>query len=113
MTTQIEISGIANSSKTQQQNIVMPNEQRPTHVPILVPVSIALKIKSRLSQSDFSSVDEYASAVLESLLKELDKDSESTDGKAQERESTNAETDVFSPQDQEDIEERLRGLGYM
>ena len=94
-------------------------------VPILVPEYITNKIKSRLPQSDFASVEDYASAVLASVLAELEKNG--TDGQEKPEEEggrveskvvddgakNTAETEVFSQEDQENIEDRLRGLGYM
>lgn len=115
MTAQIEVSSNnIVASKIQETPSVELTVLKRDMVAIHVPESIALRIGARLVQSEFTSVDEYASAVLETMLTELEKDSPGASAdKTQERGSENASVDVFSKQDQEDIEDRLRGLGYM
>jgi hypothetical protein len=65
------------------------------------------KIERRLvKSSEFSSVDAYAEYVLEQVLDDVERqDREEQEAKKQE--------DVFSKEDQEDIEQRLRDLGYL
>lgn len=104
------------TSSIEQTPPVETNAIEQEMVAIRVPGSIAQRIRVRLAQSEFASVDEYASAVLDSILNELEKDTSvmaTSADKALERGSENAGVDVFSKQDQEDIEDRLRGLGYM
>jgi hypothetical protein len=59
------------------------------------------RIQRRLSQTDFKSVDEYIAYVLDNVLKELEESS------APQKEK------VFSKEEEEGVEDRLRNLGYM
>jgi hypothetical protein len=65
------------------------------------------KIERRLlKSSEFNSVDAYAEYVLDQVLDDVERqDREEQEAKKQE--------DVFSKEDQEDIEQRLRDLGYL
>jgi Arc/MetJ-type ribon-helix-helix transcriptional regulator len=63
--------------------------------------SLAERIKRRLKNSDFTSLDEYVSYILNQILDELE---------GQSQKSTDR---VFSKEEQESVEERLRSLGYM
>lgn len=64
--------------------------------------SLIDRIQKRLSQTDFKTVDEYIAYVLDNVLKELE-------------ESQNAQRNdkVFSKEEEEGVEDRLRNLGYM
>jgi hypothetical protein len=117
MTIQVEQTGdrLA-ASAIQQTSALEAPILKQSLVPIHVPEAIALRIKSRLIQTEFTTVDEYASAVLDSVLAELEKDSASIptyEDKGSQWSNESEKANVFSKQDQEDIEERLRGLGYM
>jgi len=81
--------------------------------PILVPTTIEKRIKARLPNTDFQSVNDYASYVLDQVLHKL----ESEDAKYAEQQPESAPetepTPGFSQKDQEDVEQRLRDLGYL
>ena len=69
-------------------------------VTVRISKAVADRIQQRLGQTDFTSVDDYISYVLDNVLSELEGQ---TQGKA----------NVFSKEDQDAVEERLRNLGYM
>lgn len=69
---------------------------------VKIPSGLASRISARLPKSDFQSVDDYVSYVVEQVLNELEK------GSTQQKADT-----VFSKEDQENVEQRLRDLGYM
>ncbi len=63
-------------------------------VEIKIPKSLYDKIKDEVSKSnDFKSVEEYVIFVLESALEETE--------------------EVYSPEEEEKVKERLRALGYL
>ncbi|MHC1605635.1 MAG: CopG family transcriptional regulator [Candidatus Methanofastidiosia archaeon] len=64
---------------------------------IKVPMKLIEKIKERIKETEFKSVDEYASFVLEEVLKSLEEESE----------------EVFSEEDEEKVKDRLKALGYL
>jgi hypothetical protein len=64
--------------------------------------SLIDRIQKRLSQTDFKTVDEYISYVLDNVLKELEESQAPQKGEK-----------VFSKEEEEGVEERLRNLGYM
>jgi Arc/MetJ-type ribon-helix-helix transcriptional regulator len=66
---------------------------------IQIPKVLAERIQRRLSSTDFSSVDDYITYVLEQVLHDLE------DQKNEEK--------IFSKEDQENVERRLRDLGYI
>lgn len=74
----------------------MSTEKMTVHIPS----SLVERIQNRLAQTDFRNVDDYAAYILESVLNELE-----GNGKKKQ--------DVFSKEDQEAVEDRLRNLGYM
>ncbi len=73
---------------------------------IRVSKQITDRIERRLRKSEFATVDAYAAYILEEVLNELE-DDETVSSKE------TSEKEVFSKEDQEDVEQRLRDLGYM
>jgi Arc/MetJ-type ribon-helix-helix transcriptional regulator len=73
-------------------------------VSISLPRSLGERIEARLSKSNFASKDEYVSYVLDQVLSEL----EELDAV-----STKVDENVFSKEEQEEVEKRLADLGYM
>ena len=69
-----------------------------------IPGQLAARITRRLVNSDFKSLDEYVSFVLDQVLTELEGNQPAS--------AKTAET-VFSKEDQALVEQRLRDLGYM
>ncbi len=90
---------------------------------VLIPKATAERIRKRLPKSDFKTVDEYVSYVMEQVLDDIEKrEKEEEEGKAkknlnrwnrkedeEEREASN----VFSKEDEENVEQRLKDLGYL
>jgi Arc/MetJ-type ribon-helix-helix transcriptional regulator len=91
---------------------------------VLIPKATAERIRKRLPKSDFKTVDEYVSYVMEQVLDDIEKreKEEEEEGKAkkklnrwnrkedeEEREASN----VFSKEDEENVEQRLKDLGYL
>ncbi len=68
---------------------------------IHLPRELADRIRRRLKESDFKSVDDYVAYVLGQIMDEIEG---STVSKSEE---------VFSKKEQGDVEEHLRSLGYM
>ena len=65
---------------------------------IKIPKELISKIEGCLKDAGFESVDEYATFVLEEVIKSVDED----------------ETEeVFSEEDEEKVKERLKALGYL
>jgi len=68
---------------------------------VLIPRAMAVRIEARLLKSDFKSVDEYVSYVIEQVLIDV------------ENEDSVAPDTLFSKEDQENVKQRLRDLGYL
>jgi hypothetical protein len=67
---------------------------------------ISDRIQERLSKgSEFSSVDAYAEFVLEQVLDQIENEDKAA--------IQSKPAEVFSKEDQEDVEQRLRDLGYL
>jgi len=65
------------------------------YVSVKIPKKLYEKIKQQVSQSkEFSSVEEYIKFVLETALEEM-------------------EEEVYTPEEEEKIKERLKALGYL
>jgi len=64
---------------------------------INIPTDLIKKIEERVKETEFESVDEYATFVLEEVVK----DEEEEIG------------EVFSEEDEEKVKERLKALGYL
>ena len=65
---------------------------------VLLTAKLYGQIEERVKATDFSSVDEYVTFVLEEILKE---DEEQEKG------------ETFSKEDEEEVRQRLKGLGYL
>jgi uncharacterized protein Smg (DUF494 family) len=76
---------------------------------IRLPRQIIERIERRLRNSEFQTVEDYAAFVLDQVLSELEEDG-SVSGSSG---SQTKQVDVFSKEDQEDVEQRLRDLGYI
>ncbi len=70
---------------------------------VQIPKTLADRIQQRLSKTDFKTVDDYVSYVVEQVLVEL----EGSEVKEVGRDN------AFSKEDQESVEQRLRDLGYL
>ncbi|SDF26792.1 hypothetical protein SAMN04488067_10339 [Halorubrum xinjiangense] len=80
----------------------------PTNAQVRVPVGLRQKIESRLGETEFDSVDEYAAFVLTAVLREIDErdDGDPRDG--------DAPADVGDDSvDGEAVQDRLESLGYL
>ena len=64
---------------------------------IKIPTDLIKKIEERVKETEFESVDEYVTFVLEEVVKEDDEEIE----------------EVFSEEDEDKVKERLRALGYL
>ncbi len=64
---------------------------------VFLPTELYSRIEGRAKATGFGSVDEYATFVLEEVLKE--------EGEEEER--------AFSKEDEEEVKKRLRALGYV
>ena len=64
---------------------------------IKIPTDLIKKIEERVKETEFESVDEYTTFVLEEVVKEDDEEIE----------------EVFSEEDEVKVKERLRALGYL
>jgi hypothetical protein len=73
-----------------------------------IPGSLAKRIRKRLPGSDFKTIEDYVAYIMDQVLSEL----EAGDAK-DERKSQNQDTGIFSKEDQENVEQRLRDLGYL
>jgi len=65
---------------------------------VLLAAKLYGQIEERVKATDFDSVDEYVAFVLEEVLK---------DDEEQEKRKT------FSKEDEEEVKQRLKGLGYL
>lgn len=65
---------------------------------IRIPKDLIGKIKERIQGTEFKSVDEYATFVLEEVIKETGEEEPE---------------EVFSEDDEQKVKERLRALGYL
>ena len=73
-----------------------------------IPSNLVDRISARLPKTDFKSVDDYVSYVLNEVLDELE-----TSDQTKPESSKAAPSEVFTKEDQEDVEQRLKDLGYM
>ena len=64
---------------------------------VKVPKELIKKIEAQVNGTDFKSVDEYVTFVLEEVVKEDDDET----------------TEVYSEEDERKVKERLRALGYI
>lgn len=66
-------------------------------VEIKIPKGLYDRIKERIEETGFESVDEYVTYVLREVLASLEEEEE----------------EVFSEEEEEKVKERLRALGYL
>ena len=64
---------------------------------VAIPAQLYDAINQRVMETEFTSVEEYVTFVLEEVLKEDDEE----------------EDVAFSPEDEEEVKKRLRALGYL
>ncbi len=64
---------------------------------VKIPKDIIEKIKERIQETEFKSVEEYITFVLQEVIKDEDDEPE----------------EVFSEEDEKKVKERLRALGYL
>ena len=62
-----------------------------------IPAELYDAIDQRVKETEFTSVEEYVTFVLEEVLKDDDDEDEI----------------AFSPEDEEEVKKRLRALGYL
>lgn len=65
--------------------------------PVFVPKNLYGRIKERVTTTEFGSIEEYVTFVLEEVLKE----------------DTDEEETAFSEKDEQEVKKRLRSLGYL
>jgi len=63
---------------------------------IKIPKETYNKLEKRIKESEFKSVNEYVTYILDQVLEKLEN-----------------KQDVFSKEDEEKVQERLRSLGYL
>ncbi len=63
---------------------------------VKIPKDVISKIEKRIQGTEFKSVDEYTSFVLEEVIRDEEEPAE-----------------VFSEEDEKKVKERLRALGYL
>jgi len=63
---------------------------------VSLPAELYSKIEERVNTTDFSSVEEYVTFILEEVIKE-----------------ENEEEKAFSKEDEEEVKKRLKALGYL
>lgn len=66
-------------------------------VEVKIPKETYEKIRERIKDTEFKSVDEYVTYVLQEVLASLEEEEEN----------------VFSKEEEEKVKERLRALGYL
>jgi hypothetical protein len=76
---------------------------------IFIPSVLADRIKARLSHSKFETIDDYVSFAMDQLLSDL----EGKNNIPLEEQGASQKTIVYSQTEQQDIERRLRDLGYI
>ena len=77
---------------------------------IRIPNSLAERVRRRLPKTDFESVDRYVAYVVEQVLSEVEKGEAKADHAKQEKSRASS---VLSKEEQKEVEERLKGLGYL
>jgi Arc/MetJ-type ribon-helix-helix transcriptional regulator len=65
--------------------------------PVFLPENLYARVKERVAATEFGSVDEYVTFVLEEVLKD----------------ETGEEETVFSEEEEEEVKKNLRSLGYL
>jgi hypothetical protein len=92
------------STETGKQLFKMSSDDLSNHelVAVKLPKTIVERVSRRLDKSGFKSVDEYVAYVMDQVLSDLEPEKPSIKS-----------DDVFSKRDQDDVEQRLRALGYI
>jgi len=65
---------------------------------VKIPSTLYLKIKKRIKSTEFKTVNEYITYVLEEVIKQVEEEEEVPE---------------YSEEDEEKVKERLRALGYL
>lgn len=65
---------------------------------IRIPKQLIQKLGEHIKRTEFKSVDEYATFILEEVIKETDEEEPE---------------EVFSKEDEQKVKERLKALGYL
>lgn len=71
------------------------NEKR---VAVSIPIQLYEKIEQRIKETEFKSVSDYVTFVLEEVLASLEEEEKE---------------EVFTEEEEEKVKERLRALGYL
>ncbi len=98
------LSSTKTSTSQGKSSIEYPGAETETTT-IAIPKALYQRIEGRLDKTDFQSVKEYVAYVLDQVLLELE--SAETEKTAKRADNT------FSKEDQENVEQRLRDLGYL
>lgn len=77
----------------------------PETVSVCISKDLHSRIKKRLNEVEFASVDSYVEYVLQQIILEL----ENGDNQG----GPQSEPSAFSKKDQDNVEQRLRNLGYI
>ena len=67
-------------------------------VAVKIPLKLFAKMQSRVKSTEFESVDEYVTYILEEVLKQIDSEEQVAE---------------YTEEDEEKVKERLRALGYL
>jgi Arc/MetJ-type ribon-helix-helix transcriptional regulator len=82
---------------------------RPTNAHVRVPAGLRRKIESRLTETEFESVDEYVAFALDAVLRQID-ERDDDDG---DRDRAADGVGGDAPHDDGAMQERLESLGYL
>jgi len=97
---QIDISNCPVDSLASGCILVLSSDVESDVTMVHLPKELAERIRRRLKDSDFKSMDDYVAYVLSQILDEIEGAKPKTE-------------EVFSAKEQGDVEEHLRSLGYM
>lgn len=78
------------------------NEKSEEKIVVRIQKSLAERIQKRLVNSGFKTMDDYVAYVLDQVLTDIET-----------QPSPEQEQKVFSDKDQEEVEQRLKDLGYL
>ena len=65
---------------------------------VAIPLKLYKKIQKRVKSTDFKSVDEYITYILEEVIKQVEEEEEVPE---------------YTEEDEEKVKDRLRALGYL
>lgn len=80
-----------------------------TNAHIRVPAGLRQQIEPRLAETEFESVDEYATFILEAVLREIDE----RDDRDPRDDDTATDADDAGPVNEAAVQDRLESLGYL